>query len=245
LRIATLAKALSQQKPEVREKDLKLLRADCDVLLRNIVRDKKMRGWSYPVGIPPAVSRADFSNTHFAVVALDAGQAAGVEIPRSVWQEVRDLYLENQRGDGGWGYYPNQEEGGTRLSMTLAGIYGLCVSCSHLKEQPPEKALSDAVRFVEKQFDPEGLTAAHPKNLFNGSTFPNYTLFTLGHAAHAAKIKQLHDKSGKLNDWYAEVAKRLLKRQRYDGSWEQRSSLTDGDPIIATSFSIIFLAGWR
>jgi hypothetical protein len=243
LRVATLAKALPVQKPEVREKDLKLIQADCDALLRNIVRDKKMLGWSYPV--PGGVSRPDFSNTHFAVLALDAGQAAGVQIPRAVWQEVRDLYVENQRGDGGWGYYPNQDVGGTRLTMTLAGIYGLCTSCSHLKERPPEKAMSGAVRFVESQFDPEGLTAAHPKDQYSGSVFPNYTLFTLGHAAHAAKIKQLHDKNGKLCDWYDEVAKRLLEKQSVAGYWDQRDNLIDGDPIIATSYCIIFLAGWR
>jgi RNA polymerase sigma factor (sigma-70 family) len=244
LRVTTLAKALSRQKPEIREKDQQILRADCDELLRNVVRDKKMRGWSYPVG-PPGVSRADFSNTHFAVLALDAGEASGVAIPRAVWQEVRDLYLENQMANGGWGYYPNTEAGGTRLTMSLAGIYGLSVGSSHLKEQPPEKALSAAVRFVERQFDPKDLAVADTKNLFSGSAFPYYTLFTLGHAAHAAKIKQLHDKNGKLCDWYDEVAKRLLEKQRVGGSWESRSSLIDGDPIIATSFCIIFLAGWR
>lgn len=206
---------------------------------------KKCKDGRIQLGCRGGVSRADFSNTHFAVLALDAAEASGVAIPRSVWQEVRDLYLETQRGGGGWGYYPNQDVGGTRLTMTLAGIYGLRVSCSHLQEQPPEKALSDAVRFVESQFDPKVATAAHAKDLFSGSAFPNYTLFTLGHAAHAAKIKQFHDKNGKLYDWYDEVAKRLLETQRSDGPWEQRSNLIDGDPIIATSFSIIFLAGWR
>src|SRR5579885_2662046 len=65
------------------------LRRNTDWLIKTAVRNNgQLAGWSYPL---PPVSRADGSNTQYAVLALSVAADAGVEVDPKLWQEVRDL----------------------------------------------------------------------------------------------------------------------------------------------------------
>src|SRR4051812_32230663 len=70
----------------------------------------------------------DNSNTQFAILGLREAAIAGVPINRKTWELTVKHFVENQNGDGGWGY---QNHDGSYGSMTCAGI-GSLVICEQM-----------------------------------------------------------------------------------------------------------------
>jgi hypothetical protein len=233
LRLAALARVVARGGHDA---DRRLMQTDRDTLLQDAVRDTKgkFEGWSYPAS--GGMNRADFSNTHFALLGLHAAQQAGVETAPDVWREVRELYVRSQGATGGWGYHTTGE-GGSRLTMTFAGLAGIGASSQHLKEKAPESAVANAVKFAERFYVPNIVVGPGSTN-----AFPYYNLFALSRGGPLAGVKQFRDPKGDAYDWYAATAKRLLELQGADGSWKHSNAIIDGYPGIATSMTVIFLA---
>ena len=46
----------------------------------------------------------DGSNTHFAMLGLQAGSEAGVSVRPEIWSAAREFWKNSQKRDGGWAY---------------------------------------------------------------------------------------------------------------------------------------------
>lgn len=234
LRMTVLAHILRNYPNQSDGQDKILLSQDRQQLMQDAEREKngRLNGWSYPI---TGMGRPDFSNTHFAVLGLQAAHEAGIETSKEDWQAVRDLFVRTQNDTGGWGY--TADNSSDRLTMTLAGIAGLSASCKELKEAPPEKSINLAFKLVSKRLRPQELFE-QPTSI----TFPYYTLFALSRASSLTQLKELKTKTGKDYNIYDELAALLLKSQSANGSWGTEKGMIDQHSVMATSFTLIYLA---
>ncbi|MFT3878437.1 MAG: DUF4159 domain-containing protein [Gemmatales bacterium] len=208
-----------------------------------------MIAWGYPVG---GMNRPDHSNTQYAVLALREAHAAGITVPAATWAKVRKMYLASQNNSGGWGY-TIEGDGGERLTMTSAGVCGLliCDMSSPTIKGPPgpdgefpnctqrdsdiEKAIERGLRQVGNKFNIE-----IGRNMFEGNSFPFYNIYGIERVGRFSGLR-FFSRGGTLIDWYKIGVKTLLNIQNQSGKWESRT-LIDGEPVLATSFCLLFLA---
>lgn len=208
-----------------------------------------MIAWGYPVG---GMNRPDHSNTQYAVLALREAHAAGITVPASTWAKVKKMYLASQNASGGWGY-TIEGDGGERLTMTSAGVCGLliCDMSSPLIKGPPgpdgefpncaqrdtemEKAIERGLRQVGNKFSID-----IGRNMFEGNSFPFYNIYGIERVGRFSGLR-FFSRGGTLIDWYKIGVKTLLNIQNQSGKWESRT-LIDGEPVLATSFCLLFLA---
>jgi hypothetical protein len=190
--------------------------------------------WGYP---NEAAAGPDNSNTQFAVLALNAAARAGIDIPAETWQRVRRYYLDTQLPTGGWSY-PVKSPRTERLTMTSAAVFALGVVSQHDKGFPAEakQALDNGVKRMGETFRirPGGAVGS---NL----AFVYYNLYGIRRAGVTAGQKTFSDSKGNLIDWYRDGSRFLLDTQQENGRW-QGSDAIDGNPVIATSFALLFLA---
>lgn len=201
-----------------------LIQKNVDWLLEKAVKTgDKVAGWSYP-----ANEIADGSNTHFAIVALGVAAMAGAKIDATVWQQIRDLYVQTQQKNG-WGYILNRAVGGERatLSMTTCALLGLTIAA---KNNPKAKGPDAA-------FD-KGVAALF--EVGPGTKSAAYELFATAELGRALDQKEF--KSGqKAKDWYREGAEQLIRTQQKDGSLGTGKAGLDANPILTTAFGLYFL----
>jgi hypothetical protein len=69
----------------------------------------------------------DNSNTHYALLGLDAAAEVGVPVKPLVWALADRYWSRYQQKDGGWGYTPDVA-GPATASMTCAGISSLILA---------------------------------------------------------------------------------------------------------------------
>ncbi|MFO0813860.1 MAG: DUF4159 domain-containing protein [Gemmatales bacterium] len=205
-----------------------------------------MIAWAYPVGRP------DHSNTQYAVLALREAHAAGIKVKPEIWAKIKKMYMNSQNRSGGWGYGV-EGEGGERPTMTSAGICGLliCDMSSPIVQGPPdangeypgcgkrdvenERAIEMGLKQVGARFNIDT-----PRNMFEGTSFPFYHIYGIERVGRFSGLR-FFTQSGRLIDWYRKGANLLHKQQNHLGKWENRA-LIDGDPVLATSFSLLFLS---
>lgn len=213
---------------------------DADRIKRNVkwleeaaVRNGKVfDGWSYTAS---RETRADHSNTRFAVAALHAAHTAGFKVQQQgIWDDIRALFIRTQKGDGGWGYTPEGPKGTdtphSSHTMTFAGL--LCLSLANDVLRSDDKAADGAMRngnaWIGNNFRLE-----NPP-----STFYNFDVIAAFGRASDRKNLGTADKK---RDWYREGAQWLLENQKPGGEWQIKSAIDDY-PIISTSFALRFLA---
>jgi hypothetical protein len=214
-----------------RKADRALIQRNVDALLKfRVRRNDEFVGWSYGPGHGP---RADNSNTQFAVMALHAASQAGIKIDAKVWKEIQDYYLRSQQETGGWGYAPIANSGPT-LTMTCAGVCGLLIARQHLPQrvEGEDIALAKGLEFVGDHFSVTANVHAYYR-LYGGAR----TGALSGKAVFIGKDKNLR------RDWYGRGLSFLLEGQAEDGAW--RGGPPEQDPVIATSFALLFLAQGR
>jgi len=226
-----------------------------DWLIRtaDVSNQGSMMAWGYPHG--GGMSRPDHSNTQYAVLALREAHGAGIDVKDEVWAKIRKLYLHDQNRSGGWPYQVGTEGGGDRLTMTSAGVCGLlaCDMSSPIIKGPPgpdgefpnceqrdeelEAALDKGLRRIGALF-----TVDIGNNMFEGTAFPFYNIYGLERVGRYSGLRFFERRTA-LIDWYREGVKKLLQVQEQSGKWTGRGgALIDGDPVLATSFSLLFLA---
>jgi RNA polymerase sigma factor (sigma-70 family) len=189
----------------------------------------KFIGWSYTKRNSQI---ADNSNTQFAVMALYAASKAGIKIDEGIWREIQSYYLRTQQADGGWVYSPPFVSGST-LTMTCGGICGLAISRDRLKEKAEalDAALARGITFLGERF----------------SLDPKFNQYYLLHGiARAGRLSGKDSFKGKQpneeHDWYREGARILLANQQQSGAWKAAAGTIEENPIIATSFALLFLS---
>jgi hypothetical protein len=215
-----------------------------------IRKDGKLEGWSYP-----ANAIADNSNTQYALLGLYAAKTAGVKIDDKLWKDVQDYYTRTQHQDnvnakaGFWTYH-NAGDRSPSFTMTVGGACGLYIANMGLDQS--EQQLNDATgvaarcgEYAENTALAKGMFwIAMQFNFLEGkSYFYNfYGIERLGRLSGQRFI-------GKV-DWYREGCERIVRMQEPDGSFlataeVRKTSIDAGQPIITTSFGLLFLSKGR
>jgi hypothetical protein len=233
---------------------------DRDRIQRNVdwlLKSRLEDGWSY-TALSDARGKADFSNTQYALLGLHEGIRAGARVSQEDLRAIRTIYLRGQHEDGSWGYrIGGGEIGRSRLTMTAAGLCGLIITgmdidvgkqelradgsaknCGVYEEQ---KATADAMRWIG---------AAYPSEL-NGTTVgilghPFYCLYGIERAGRLSG--QRYFGASDTKDWYRIGCQYLVDVQDpRNGSWHGRGFGQELDhwPVVATSFSLLFLSKGR
>ncbi len=190
---------------------------------------------------------SDNSNAQYAVLGLRDAVYAGADVKRRTWRLAKEYWERQQRASGGFGYQTrmrgNDQESG---SMTVAGISSLVIANSMLRdandenpdgtpicceERPQDENLRRAVEWLSKRFSIRGNPGAGGRGAYL------YYMYGLERAGRLSGTRFFGN-----HDWYREGAARLVKQQNSgQGSWKMLKGV-ESDPVIATSFSLLFLA---
>ncbi len=229
--------------------DLAVIQSNTNWLLENAIRgpNGRLTGWSYPAG---DLSRADASNTQYALLGLYAAQQAGAKIDNQVWKDIQELYLSmisKGRDEGDWSYI----EGVRRPSftMTVAGVSGLIIARMGLEDSPQQ--LDPKTGIAAKCGDyPEGDAIRRGMNWIGerfafknaeGSKSLFYNVYGIERVGRLSGQRFV----GKA-DWYREGCDFLTRSQKADGSWHAENDTNfRGVNIISTSFALLFLSKGR
>ncbi|CAN5281658.1 DUF4159 domain-containing protein [soil metagenome] len=248
--LSTMAFAEAKQ-----PRDLERIQKNVQWLFDNATyRGGKLAGWGYP---HEGRMFVDGSNTQYAILGLYAAKQAGVKIPDEKWKAIRDLYLECEKDESPtsafWRYSLGQEGGQYQPSftMTVAGTCGLIVAGMGMNESQQgldentgiavkcglyatNSPVAKGMNWIAARFRWEKVDAAKMSVLYNV-----YGIERLGRLSGQRWI-------GKV-DWYREGCKFLLEDERYqrDGYWQREDMVADKEPVIATSFALLFLSKGR
>ncbi len=185
----------------------------------------------------------DNSNTQYALLGLNAASEAGVPVRPEVWALARAHWERTQRRDGGWGYHAGDLL--STSSMTCAGISSLVITGS--KRFQGTEYLQGALIHncgqggtspnLQRTVDWLALHFAVGQNFPAGQQWKHYFLYGLERAGRLGGIRFFGQ-----HDWYRLGAEELIRTQdRLSGFW---SGPTE-QPVVATSFAILFLAKGR
>ena len=205
---------------------LERARRDVGMLLESF--DPKAYGWDY--GPSPRSTFVDQSLTQFVTLALAEASERGIEVPKEVFERVRERFLHLQGPDGGWGYRIDDP---SRGSMTAAGLATIALCNRHapgkgslLKRS--EEAKSQAILWLEKEF-----TA---KNNPGHSRWTDYWLLSAERAARATGLLTFSGEEW-LQSGAASIASRLLARS--ETGWRIRGGRPAG--IEKLCFAAMFM----
>jgi hypothetical protein len=229
-------------------------RADHERIRRNVkvILDSLMPdGWGYNLrGKGAAMGVADYSNTQYALLGLhEAIQSGVVTVDPNVLKKIRNLFITTQR-NGGWGYRASAP--GASMTMTPAGLCNLMITGMDLARGKavllPDGSAKDCGQYV----DNESVTKALE---FLGDNFPAKLTEdnAVGRLAHPFYCLYGIERAGRLtgqrffggHDWYEVGCRYLVDTQKADGSWTTHGGTLDHWPVIATSFSLLFLSKGR
>jgi hypothetical protein len=186
----------------------------------------------------------DNSNTQYALLGLHAASEAGFAVRPETWLRARRYWEMTQNGDGSWGYHPG---GGSTGSMTAAGISSLVITglrriqgreqlfgnrIDHCGEEGISISLQRGIDWMSQHFDVT-------QNINSGSNWHFYFLYGLERVGRLSGRRFFGN-----NDWYREGAGLLVKAQDpLQSYW--RGKGPENDPVITTSFALLFLAKGR
>ena len=226
------------------DRDMQRIRLWSSLLQRSQITEGVASGlWDYK--LEGRVSGGDRSNGQYAVLALRDAAYAGVPIDRDVWQRTHDHWIRGQEADGGWGYEPGRG-GGATGSMTAAGLSTIAITTRMLQDdsdvdadgrvdpcavQRPDEAFQRGIAWLTRHFN----VSVNPRGR-SPQQWHFYYLYGLERAGRLGGVRFFG-----LNDWYRMGARTVVDMQKPGGEWSTRSA-HEGDPILATSFALLFLS---
>ncbi len=232
------------------DKDKLLIAKNVKWLQETVCRDpqdKKLTGWSYPTG--RNISEPDNSNTQYAVLALREASVAGAPIPDALWKEILDYYKRTQsQRDGGWSYRNTGARFGDQesLTMTCAGVTGLLIAGMQLYRNNEKIEADGTIRNCGhfERNDPLARGLEFIAEHFKVDDYPLWKFYNLYGIERAGRLsgQRFFIKGGKKVDWYRAGAEHLVNTQFPEGCWRGGGGPYDGNPVIATSFALLFMA---
>lgn len=200
--------------------------------------------WGYGLA---KIGRGDNSNSQYALLGLHAASEAGVNVKPEVWNLARAYWEGAQRPDGGWGYHHRGGDQTSTSSMTVAGIASLAITGTR-RYQGAEEIRGATIHNCGKggvnihlQRGVAWLAGRFQvgQNFPQGQNWRLYYLYGLERAGRLAGVRFFGD-----HDWYREGAEALVHEQdKLSGSW--RAAAGESNPLISTSFALLFLAKGR
>ncbi len=200
------------------------------------------RGW-WNYGLTSNTQGSDHSNTQYAVLGLREAAFAGIPTSRKGWELTREHWTKAQGADGGWTY---QMAGGATGSMSVAGIATMVIAdtmlpddsdvgpnglpdCCH--EEPRNMVLERGIKWLSNHFAVGNNFGA------GGIGGVLYYIYGLERAGRLTGQRFFGN-----HDWFREGALYLVNGQTArDGSWTSAGH-GDNDPVIGTSFALLFLS---
>ena len=201
--------------------------------------------WSYNAAGAGTGQVGDNSNTQYALLGLHAASETGFAVSPNVWGRARAYWVGHQANNGGWGY----QVGGSSPtgSMTCAGISSLIIS-GLKRVQGREQIVNGRVeRCGDEAVNPslqrglDWVAANFDVNQNPGSvgSWKYYYLYGMERVGRLSGRRYFG-----AHDWYREGAAHLVRNQDpLQGYWQGGGQ--EGDPILATSFALLFLAKGR
>lgn len=207
-------------------------------------------GWTYAPRQLRQAGVADNSCTQYALLALHEALVAGFKVDEKALAQIRQIYINSQTRDGGWGYRNVRVD--PRMTMTTAGLCNLIISGLDVSKTKavlqPDGSAKDCGRYDDNEAIAKGLKyigARYPSPMtdetamdrFNANVF--YCLYGIERAGRLTGQRFFGG-----HDWYEVGARYLVGAQRADGSWAGiggRGSL-DHWPLVSTSFALLFLS---
>jgi hypothetical protein len=227
-----------------RERDLDQIAENAAWLVRAQVRkDAKAGSWAGSWGYGLGSRRGDNSNSQYALLGLNAASEAGVRIPPQTWAWARWYWDQCQSRDGGWTYIA-EASGRSTPTMTGAGVSSLAITGVRQSESVERLQGGHAVDCGKVDVNPglqRGL--AWLGSHFSVRRAIHWKYYYLYGLERAGRLTGQRDLGG--HDWYREGAEELVRlRDPLLGCWKG-SGTAESDPLIATSFAVLFLAKGR
>jgi len=230
----------------MRDKDERTrTREDIEVNVAWLLKTRgNKKGWVYAGGS----DSPDNSNMQYALLGLHAGKSAGAEVNRADWESLRSYYLACQLDGGAWAYYPKKSDPAT-LTMTTAGLCGLVIAGMELNEGReklrPDGSAENCGIYKENEAATKALRWIGENLRIKGEPHTFYNLYGIERTGRLSGLRFLGD-----HDWYREGCDYLTQKHRHaNGSWSLlRGGIRDnedGNPVLATSFSLLFLSKGR
>ena len=197
--------------------------------------------WSYGANR----GTGDNSNSQFALLALHEADRVGVRVRPDIWMKSQQYWVSCANSDGSWGYTIGNSGGSG--SMTCAGIASIWITSEHIGT-PDARAAQNAVsccgggaspRVLERAMDWLGKRFSVVENPGSGGqTWLYYYLYGLERVGRFTARRFIGE-----SDWYLEGARTLVASQdALSGAF--RGGRIE-DPVVATSFALLFLAKGR
>lgn len=192
--------------------------------------------------------RPDMSNLKFSLQAM---KESGVPKDSEVWAKAVKFieHCQNRTesndqptasDDGGFIYRPGFSQAGNDPqgkpksygSMTYAGI----LSFIYANVDKNDPRVQDAVKWVMNHY-----TLDENPNMGQQGLF--YYYHTMAKAFKAYGEPVITDSDGVKHNWYAELAKKLIKNQKPDGSWvNSEDRWFESKPVLSTAYAILALS---
>ncbi len=217
----------------------------------------KLEGWSYQAG---AGTRADNSNTQYALLGLWAGRQAGAKIDKSVWEAIQEYYRSSQCNAkldahrqmiAGWQYQNQAKDADGTITMTAAGISGLYISALEANDSKQELDEKTGVAakcgiYPEDDAIAKGMRWLAQRFRFNNPPHTFYNVYGIERVGRLSGHRFIGE-----HDWYREGCEYLTGvkdspglAQKPGGEWQINNAI-DSFPVISTSFAVLFLAKGR
>jgi squalene-hopene/tetraprenyl-beta-curcumene cyclase len=200
-------------------------------------------------------TRADLSNTHFA---LDSLTLAGVPKSDPVYKRAivfvsrcQNLQSEHNKlpwsgkiNDGsfvyvngsGFGTAPADAAKPGYGSMTYSGLKSLALCGVSKDDDRVKKGMEWVSKNYSVDINPGRAEGAGGQGYY-------YYLNAMAKCFDAMGINEVTDTNGKKHDWRADMTRALTFRQKKDGSWgNDFTNWMEGDPNLDTAFALIALS---
>ena len=187
----------------------------------------------------------DNSNSQFALLALHEAARAGVRVKDDTWLRAQGYWVGCANPDGSWGYTIGNLGGSG--SMTSAGIASVWITAEHVGA-PDARAGDGAVSCCGGGGSPDVLErgikwlgrsfSVEENPGTGGQTWLYYYLYGLERVGRFTARRFIGE-----HDWYLEGAEMFVRVQdRLTGRFNAPRL---EDPVVATSFALLFLAKGR
>jgi hypothetical protein len=203
--------------------------------------------WTYHGKVRPA-GGADRANALYAIRGLRDAARWGVPIGPETWHRARAHWLASQNGDGSWSYKGAAGSSIGTGSMTCAGIESLILIQEGIKiaERDPgaSKPIENGEASIDKPIENGWRWLGRHFSVTHNPNDNRWILFYLDGLTRAGRARNqatVVDTNGSKLDWYSAGSEYLIRVQnQFAGTWREFAG--NRDPIISTSFGILFLA---
>lgn len=191
----------------------------------------------------------DNSNSQFALLALHEAERVGVRVSDRTWQLAQEYWQRIQRDDGSFGYNANPNEP-SRGSMTCAGIASLVIASGRVREGDAQVRGDQILCCQDNESDSDRIERAlqwlsrnfavtHNPGM-PGGVWKYYYLYCLERVGRLTARRFIGS-----HDWYREGTAVLLASKGSINDYWKGGGADEGDPRIATSMALLFLAKGR